>query len=587
MFKNIEDTKFEENFNAAMFDLKNYINERKSMISENVKEEKTFYSSKILSDKPNSPSSNNTKILHKYYKLCNIIEKMKNKDDNNLNDQFKIIISEELEDSEMDIFLSKEKKNINKIKYYQNNANYILIEHMIIKEKSNREEEIYAMELVNYFTNIFKFKDEILDLSTKFRDNEFLYIPKFKGQDINHYFLLKSLEDVDLKEEQDIQTIKSDVFSQENDFRDNGFPEIKNFDKGMKEVISLIESHNWNNQFYWLRKSFEELKQDSWKNPNRLLIKKKHELFYDDSKKIYDGMKVDIKSLFACYESKKPGKTIKLKTFPETKIQNISIKMEKNNTKYDYGYRIMELYNFDLYRDDISQSMLIIIDSIDKILEDKLRNILSEKILNLLSVFYEEFIEKISKEEIPDISNIRILKIFQYLLYFLCKIYDNIYKDEKKQESDEINKKIRELKNIIEESSDNAIKNLESENNNYLKKKKEYEDYIEEEKERAKNEFSTKKNYHKDYLNFERNFENSKEYENYIQIISSLTRPKAENFEKNIKYIKVFEIAKQTVGDIDKKNFEELRPCSIDAFIFCLISSTISLNPSSDLVVCE
>lgn len=173
---------------------------------------------------------------------------------------------------------------------------------------------------------------------------------------------------------------------------------------------------------------------------------------YDESKNIFDGEKIDIKSLFSCYESKqKPRITNKWKTFPDINIQNISQKMKRKDLKYEYGYRIMELYNFDIFRDNISESMLIIINSIDKLLEEKLGNNLNKEIIEIISKFYEEFIIKeIVIKEIPSIKDAKIIYIFQYLLYSFCKVYEEKYKEELDLKTEEVKKKKLNFKNIIE-----------------------------------------------------------------------------------------------------------------------------------------
>ena len=73
-------------------DLENKINELKSQIKKNKEDEKSINISRseILTKIANKPASNNVRILHIYYKLCDIIEKIdKNK---SLADQFNIIV---------------------------------------------------------------------------------------------------------------------------------------------------------------------------------------------------------------------------------------------------------------------------------------------------------------------------------------------------------------------------------------------------------------------------------------------------------------------------------------------------------------
>ena len=419
--------------------------------------------------------------------------------------------------------------------------------------------------MIKYLLDLFEFKGKIEDLGTKFKENEFLYLPKLSVDDINHYFILKCRKNYgfDLNINKDIQQLEINIFNDDevkeliNDFKINGLPEIKKFDKGIKDIISIIEDEDWNKNFSWLKKSYEELKNESWKNPNQLLLKKKHNLMFDDSKKIYDAEKIDITSLFSVYESKKPAITKKWKTFPEIDIQNISKKMEINNSKNEYGYRIMELYDFDLFRDDISQSMIIIINSINKLLVEKLGNYIKEQIVKIISKFYEDYIiEKVVKEEIPNQKNTKILEIFQYLLFYFCKIYEKIYDEELEKNKKEIKNKKINLKNIIEEISNKSIEELKEKNNKYKEKERIFEEEVAQEIKKAKLEFSKNKNIFEGHLDFEKKFEGSIEYENYTKIILNLSKPNKNDFEMNNKYIEMLEETKKNI--INLENIEDL-----------------------------
>jgi len=570
LINHIDDIKFEEKFNSEIYNLKNKIEEIKRQIKKKKEEENNQnYKSEILSKISNKNSSDHVKILHKYYRLRAIIEEMQlNKnEDKSLNDKFNIIIWDELEGKSKDLysFQRNYKEKSDKIKFYESTANFFLITKIILNKNSISNENIVANKLIEYFMNLFEFKEEIEDLGTKFKDNEFLYIPELKTEDINQYFILKYDQNFHLNLNfKDILDIELDKLDNNKidieEFKIYGLPDIKIFVEGMKKVISYIQSEDWINKFVWLKQSYDELKNDSWKKPNQLLIKKKHGLHYDNIKNIYDGKKVEIKYLFAYYESKKPGKTKKWKSLSQIQIQNISQIMKKNNKNYEYGYRIMELYDFTLYRDNISESMLIIIETIDRLLKEKLGKNLSESIIKIIiNRFYEELIiDKIAKEEIPDCSNLRIIKIFQYLLYNLCLSYEGIYMEELNTLKQKINNQKLNLKNIIIEITKKS-KNILIENNlEYEKKIKIYNENIKEEKEKAKNEFS--KNYPIEYFNFDIEFEKSKEYQNYIQIKNNYTMPKKDSLEKNKINLKMLEKAEKEINEINKKeNFEELK----------------------------
>ena len=101
--KHIEDENFEKEFYSKIEELKKNIESLKTQIKENKEEENYINKSKILSDNLNKSPSNNAKILHRYYKLCNIIEKMRKNDNTNLSDNFNIIVSNDLERDAKDL----------------------------------------------------------------------------------------------------------------------------------------------------------------------------------------------------------------------------------------------------------------------------------------------------------------------------------------------------------------------------------------------------------------------------------------------------------------------------------------------------
>ena len=106
---------------------------------------------------------------------------------------------------------------------------------------------------------------------------------------------------------------------------------------------------------------------------------------------------------------------------------------------FKFKYRIMELYNFQYYRDDYSETMLIIIKSIDEVLEKLFSNeneiIIFEEIKNNIKIneIYKEFIEKILNEEKPDLSNLKIINLFENILSFMCQKFKTIYNELKEK----------------------------------------------------------------------------------------------------------------------------------------------------------
>ena len=73
--------------------------------------------------------------------------------------------------------------------------------------------------------------------------------------------------------------------------------------------------------------------------------------------------KIDAFALFVIYASKYfLRETNNWKTFTNDEIEHFVNILNKND--YKYGYRLLELYKFENYRGDISETMLIIINSI-------------------------------------------------------------------------------------------------------------------------------------------------------------------------------------------------------------------------------
>ena len=224
-------------------------------------------------------------------------------------------------------------------------------------------------------------------MATIFGDNEFIYLPKLSLNDVKTYYIIY-LENDYLKKIPDQK-----IFEYLIQFCDISTEEKNKMENYIKKSENIKFNYNYN----WLILPYEDLKDECWKNPNKLLIKQKFDDFQKD-KDIFED-KIRAKVIYALYGGNKPGKTKKWYSFPENKIQNILnpekvIKNIKNSERnFKYGYRIMELYDFDKYRDEISETMIIIIDTFDSILKKEFEknDVLSEDILNIIIELYERF----------------------------------------------------------------------------------------------------------------------------------------------------------------------------------------------------
>ena len=300
-------------------------------------------------------------------------------------------------------------------------------------------------------------------MATIFEDNEFIYLSKLSFSDVLTYYVLypnnpkKILKDIEFEENLD--------FREKIDFIEKQLKKVKFSNEEINKMENYIrksENIKFNYNYDWLICPYENLKEEFWKNPNKLLIKQKFN--FQKDKDIFED-KILAKVIYALYGGNKPGKTKKWYSFPENKIQNIlnpeKIINNKKNSERDfkYGYRIMELYGFDKYRDEISETMIIIIDTLDSILKKEFEknDSLSKEIMDIIIELYEEFIiEKILCEEKPNLEDTKIINVMQYLLFIVSKQYKIIYDKEKnvflseiKNEKDDIYQKIL---NIVEDT---------------------------------------------------------------------------------------------------------------------------------------
>ena len=514
----------------------------------------------IIFEQSNEPPSINANILYNYSRLCSIIEKMEmninNSFEENLLFQFNIITKIQYLDRRIKGKLKCKNENIKitpeLIEFFKRTSNYYLI-----KEISNKK------DFINYCENIVLLKYDIIDLSKQFKEDEFIYLPIFSIKDLNQYIYFKfgDVEDFFPKngniEEQISQYQKKNIANKDNFQKDkNGIIELYKID-----LENIITNFN-NNDFDWLILPIEKLKGISLKNPNKLLIKKRYNLNFEEKKNIIDGRKLNAKALYSIYECKNPGKTKDWKTFPSSNIYELSNPNKFLNKNINYGYRVMELYDdFKEFRDYASETMIIIIDSLEYIFLDIFKEYnIPEEIKKLICEIYEELVKYIISEKNPNFENSKITYIIQYIFFIIVRKYHYMYKTEKKNYEENIANKISkeliiQIKNIYNNAK-NKIKNNQDE---YNKSKEEYDKYIDQEYNHKKKLFLENNvylNLNENSYKFNALFENSKYYNYYLKNIADKYKPKEENWEEQRI---IFESINNVFETIKNKNNSEIK----------------------------
>jgi len=318
-------------------------------------------------------------------------------------------------------------------------------------------------------------------------------LPKFTLEDIKEYFL--KFNDVCLEEKK----LKNLDYSNSPKF----FEELKKFEelkdpntiKKIELLYNLMNPEKTreikfnNDECYWMYKDFNELKVESFKNPNMIKFKKKYNIHYNYKEPICKETKIKFKALVLLYLNKNVQLEVNLIDFlPYSKLNEIVNDIKENN-RIKYGYRIMELFGFEEYRDEKSKIMMLILETIN---DEIFKNIFHyQSIQDILSEMSADFI----KEILFDINNgektKKILDIVQILLFLISEKYKSIYNSNKVNIELEIGNKKSEIANkfslIYERKKSLEKEKIDYENNERQneKNKKEYLD-------KAKRDFKKK-----------------------------------------------------------------------------------------------
>ena len=267
----------------------------------------------------------------------------------------------------------------------------------------------------------------------------------------------------------------------------------QNDNKKIKENISKIkiffeklDNIKYNFKCDWILIPVENLKEESLKNPNKLLIKNKLKNIFNFPKvDIFDGEKIMSKILYASFEGERYipivyNNPIINEIIKDT--QKLNNNNNNNDNKYKYGYRVMTFYNLDLFEDNTSKTMILIIKTIDKIIEQNFKKRI-EHFSFIIKEIYKDFIISVISSESPEFENQKIINIFKYLLYSYLKRYKSIYDENKINNQKQIIKNKSEFVNIVTKIKNDSIGKINSGMNNFKILYKRYQEDLERFKE--------------------------------------------------------------------------------------------------------
>lgn len=242
----------------------------------------------------------------------------------------------------------------------------------------------------------------------------------------------------------------------------------------------------------------------------------------------------------------------------------------------------MEFYAFDLFADNQSKTMMIIIDSINSILNQEFKDYINEDIISILKNVYQELIESVISTESPKFEDSKAVNIFRILFYSFLKRFKSEYGELKKIFEDN-KKKFLVIINIIKTQVINKIGKKISEYDVKYKIYQENKKLLEKEIDEKKDNFIKKnsglfKRLKYKICDINKDFEKTDEFKNWAKKYKYNESEKPykdwENFKKNeyiiqklieIKSSRNFYFIKEVINDhridgeseyIEKNNFK-------------------------------
>ena len=470
------------------------------IIEESLKRKETE-ENKMYVDQKQKKTSKHINILYTYSQLFSIIEEFKNI---NLAPVFinrvvkfqKLIKEEEpkidiLSAYKEQIFSSCEQNSpVSKkmINIFEHLANSYLISEVVKNNLENNFNQ-YLVDMMDIKENIIK------DIDSIFTDNEYIYFPELSNEDIGYCFKYGD----DNYESGELNPSKINQIFIENNLPRKAYLDLlkkklteNNNNNFIKEINSNLEkidkfysnykTLNFNIDISWLTKTINELKNEALKFPNRIIIKNKYKDSLNFNDKIFKRKKILVKSFFILFEGNKKI-SIKGNDNSLTEILNKIINdIQNSNKNFPFSYRIMDFYDFHLYEDFPSKTMVRIIETINYILIKEFRCLLENDILIIIKEIYAELINLVLSQESPKFEDSKAVDIFKIIYQSFLKKYQSEFE----KMNDNFRLKIKKFLDVVFEIKNKVNKNIDSEFSEYKRKYKLYQDDIKKLDEKVK-----------------------------------------------------------------------------------------------------
>jgi len=511
----------------------------------------TINKSKILSShKYNYNYLNNfSEVLKKYSRLNDIIFEMKKTSTQKL---FIKHMFNFCDISNLENFIDIYKDSL--INQCQNNE---CVTDDLTTELKHLSNSLFIIDIINIFGNS-EYKDYldfikkilnnnlncIRNIGNYFGDNDYIYLPKFEIIDLKYciryglekkkrsklikiydydektindpedngtiedYFkYLISIVDKTIDRSQNIDTIINSINSK---ITSSKYKDTMNNLYNAFKIINLFKDIKYEYNFEWIIEANEKMKNKYWKEPGKIIVKKKFNSLIN-TKDGFNGEKLVAKYLYLTHEANIFNefhcKSEDLKGLNDI-LSDILNDIYESPIKYDYGYKIVSFYDTKIYNDNVGETMVNLIYSIYKILESSILNTENssrnqynlylekqqmEDVMKIIkNIFYNFIIECIITES-PDFDHSDLMQIINILIFVMLNEYNKKYKDKKNSMETDIKNKIDIYVNFVSEIKEKLSISLMEKHENYIKELQKYNDKINELRERYKRENSLKK----------------------------------------------------------------------------------------------
>ncbi|OUM69791.1 hypothetical protein PIROE2DRAFT_57210 [Piromyces sp. E2] len=510
----------------------------------NESDDLTLKKTQILSsinNKSNDYKNEYSKILYKYSKLCDIVNKMKtiNKQQNFINYMFRFCDISSLE-SFIEIYkyslinecLNDEFVSTNLIIELKHLVNSLFISDVINIINTHPTKYINYLDFIKDLLK--NDLDHIKSIGKYFGDDEYIYLPKVDIIDLKYCVrygmdkktcssLIKIPMDVDksIRESEENEKIEDywlylisrcdkNIDCSTGDVEKTiKYINEKNYPKKLKETVNNLYKafkliNSFRNMKYkynceWLIKDIDGMKNEYWKEPGKIVAKNKFNslLQFNNETDIFNKNKIIAKSLYATYEA-----NIYSKINSDSKYLNYLLNEILNdiysgsNNYYKYGYRLVLFYDKYIYKDNVAETMVSLINSIFKILEESTNHILNlqnYQIKDIITSIIHNFIIDCIEKEFPDFDNTELINITNILITVMLTSYESKYKEQKNELENIIRNEIESFIDIMTEIEGKITNTLNTKYEQYITELDEYNDKMNDLKERYINENPIKK----------------------------------------------------------------------------------------------